>query len=261
MLNKLKKRVIEIEKEYKRLFSTTVENEQYITFTDTLIHDMYSHNFTYVINPQEETLTPLLQKLIDERVESKSDFLQVEFDSEIDFDYSSLSRKPRVSKTDYMIIDLQSLPAFKYNINTVVKLADNDDVMNDGIEIDVLANGPVMEFEWARKRINRKALAYRKEGNLYFYVAYSKGEVIGNCEMLISGDVVKVEDFDIFEDYQRKGHGSAFLHRLMQKAIHNECKYMYLITDRDDSAKEMYKKCGFDTLAFKQELYFNLKEK
>ncbi|MEK6265253.1 MAG: GNAT family N-acetyltransferase [Clostridium sp.] len=68
-----------------------------------------------------------------------------------------------------------------------------------------------------------------------------------------------MEDFDILKNYQRKGFGTSLLKYLLEEAKDNSVKFVYLITDSGDTAKDMYKKCGFKKAGEKTELFFNLK--
>jgi len=70
--------------------------------------------------------------------------------------------------------------------------------------------------------------------------------------------VGRIEDFDILQKYQRKGFGTSVLKHLLEEARANCVEFVYLITDSGDTAKEMYKKCGFKKAGEKTELFFDL---
>ena len=66
------------------------------------------------------------------------------------------------------------------------------------------------------------------------------------------------EDFDIIEMYQRKGFGSFVLRTLLKECSENGIEQAYLVTDHDDTAKDMYAKCGFKPVGKSFELMFHL---
>ena len=262
MESKLVTRLLQIEDEYKKLFCTTENQEFGIRFKDGKIHDMYYHNYTYINTPldKKELYRIIEAEIAFSKAQNKT-FCQVEFDAVFD-DYQGLSMTPDITINDYMILDLSKETEFRYNEEVVIKHANTNMINQEGIDIDVAINGPFMEFEWARKRMNRKSLVYQdKNTKLDFFVVYYNDKAIGKCEYFVSDDIVKIEDFDIHEDYRGKGVGSAMVRHFIDKAKEDQMKYIYLITDSEDNAKHIYKKLGFNKISEKTTLFFNLEEK
>jgi len=54
--------------------------------------------------------------------------------------------------------------------------------------------------------------------------------------------IAKIENFAINPAYQRKGYGTTILKLLIDIAIKENCHTIYLVTDENYTAKEMYKK-------------------
>ena len=77
-------------------------------------------------------------------------------------------------------------------------------------------------------------------------------------EMLSTIGVAKIEDFDVLPKYQRKGYGSALLKEIICIALEQNARIIYLVTDEDDTAKEMYLKIGFEKVGEKTQLFFTL---
>ena len=194
------------------------------------------------------------------RRREKKSFLMATFNFSIDEDFlQDLPLHPQVTKYDYMYIEPSIGRYLKGNKECTIMKAESEKVLGDGREVDILANGPSMEFEFAERRIDRKLEIYREpSSNLDLYVCYHIEMVIGNCELMLNGDTVKIEDFDILESFQRKGFGTSVIKHLLEEAAKNGLEFVYLITDGEDTAKEMYKKCGFQKAGEKTELNFNL---
>ena len=77
----------------------------------------------------------------------------------------------------------------------------------------------------------------------------------------MKGDsIAKIEDFDIVEMHQRKGFGSQVLRTLLKSCHEDHIKYAYLVTDHDDTAKDMYLKSGFKLVGKRVEMIFSLEE-
>lgn len=245
---------------YKKHFCETNYHDKMIQFKDSKLSDMYAHNYFYISDIiDEHFLSEMINQKISDNKIINEPFLQIEFDGVFN-NYSKLLIKPMLSVLDYMYFDLTEEINFKFNQDTVCKKADTEIIMNDAVKIGILANESSMGHDFAKRRIMRKKEVYLDDKNkLDLYVVYYKGEVVGKCEFLRHNDIVKIEDFDVYEPYQRKGIGSALVYHLLCKAKEEKCKYAYLITEQDDTAKDMYKKLGFKKISEKTELFFKLK--
>ena len=58
--------------------------------------------------------------------------------------------------------------------------------------------------------------------------------------------------------YQKQGYGTSVVRKLLEQAYIENVDIAYLITDHFDTAKDMYKKCGFYIFGFKTSILFNL---
>ena len=158
-----------------------------------------------------------------------------------------------------MYIDPKVCNELDGNKECIIKRATSQAVLNDGIEVDILANEPDMGKDFANRRIYRKSEVYKQSNiNLNLYVCYYEENPVGNCEFMYNDGIAKIEDFDILKKYQRKGFGTSVIKHLLNEANEKEIDIVYLITDNEDTAKEMYKKCGFKKVGEKIELFFDL---
>ncbi len=76
------------------------------------------------------------------------------------------------------------------------------------------------------------------------------------ANLFIKDGISKIEDFDILEEYQRQGYGTSVLRRLLEESGSSNMDFAYLTTDNADTAKEMYKKCGFSIEGIMTSLLF-----
>jgi len=250
------------EQEYKKQFSEYIENDDFILFKDEALPDMYSHNCYHVKNKKsKDEMSEMINNMIDERKNAQKDFLKVEMDFPLSKDvYSKLSVKPDISTYHYMGQAVKSIVNPMGNENCVIKKSINLKTLNDGIAVDIEANKKAMGEAFAKKRIERKKLIYEDPlRQLDLYVCYHNEVPIGNCELLVVDEVAKIEDFDILEAYQRKGYGTSLLNFVMDEAIVAGAEYIYLLTDAEDTVKDMYKKFGLGILLTRTELFFDLK--
>lgn len=255
--------IIDTEILYSKLFCQSSEERYLIRFWDDEILDMYTHNFTLLIN-YSENLVDIISKELVLRNEQNKTFLRIELNFKMDKltedKLRELHIKPEITVYDYMHIKTDRHRNIVGNTDCIIKKAISDDIMLDGRNVDVLANEATMGRDFAQRRIHRKSKVYQTDNlPLDLYVCYHNDLPIGNCELMVLHNIAKIEDFDILKEYQRKGFGSTIIKHLLKVAEENDVKDVYLITDSSDTAKEMYKKCGFEKIGVKTELFFELK--
>lgn len=247
--------------EYTKKFSQHYENNEIIRFYDNELPGMYMHNFTLIKEyTSENRLKEIIYEELENRKTQNAGFLRVEFNFSIyDNFINNLPLTFEVSKYDYMYINTQMSKFLKGNEECLTKKAVSEDILNQGIEVDIIANQADMGIDFAKERIYRKAKVYKQHNsNLDLFVCYHNDLPIGNCELMKNNDIAKIEDFDIIENYQRQGFGTSMLKHIIEDAKEHGVELAYLITDSEDTAKEMYKKCGFIKVGEKTELFFDL---
>lgn len=79
---------------------------------------------------------------------------------------------------------------------------------------------------------------------------------VGNCDLFIQDGIAKIEDFAVNLDDQRQGFGTTLLKFIIQLALNQNCHTLYLVTDEEDTAKEMYQKLGFYKIGERIEYFF-----
>ncbi len=249
--------------EYIKKFTENHEGKEIIRFYDGRLPDMYTHNFTLIKNSVgKDRFRQIIIEELENRKNENADFLRIECNFAIDDGFiEDLPIAPRVTKYDYMYIEPPMRDQLPNREGCIIRKASSEDTLKDGIAVDILANQSGMGAEFARKRIYRKSEVYQQlQSNLDLYVCYFNDVPVGNCELMLNDGIAKMEDFDILENYQRKGFGTAVVKYLLEEAQRNSVKLVYLITDHRDTAKEMYEKCGFKKIGEKMELFFDLRK-
>lgn len=251
--------ILETEIAYTKLFSQSSEDDTLIRFWDDDIPDMYVHNYIFV---KQDTvrLADILKEEITLRQSQQKDFLRVEMS--FDFDHAVLDAlpvRPVVTLYDYMAIQTDRYRSIHGNEQGRVVCAEHEDILADGIAVDVLANEAEMGLDFAVRRMHRKSMVYQaRDLPLDLYVCYDHMQAVGKCEMMLHHNIAKIEEFDILPDYQRQGFGSTVIRELLKKASEQKIEQAYLQTDSSDTAKYMYAKCGFEKVGMKTVLFFSL---
>lgn len=247
--------------EYVKCFSEYSEDTKTIRFWDDNLTDMYAHNFTYIKESagHNEILEIILRE-IERRKQEGREFLQIVTDLHIDNNMvNGLPFISEVTRLDYMCISTNKYKNLNGNSDCRVCEAVIPKMLEDGIQVDIMASTPSMGSDFAVRRIARKVQIYKDPSkHLKFFVCYHDSTPVGNCELFVNGSAAKIEDFDILEQYQRRGFGTSVLKHLIEQSILMGAETAYVITDSEDTAKEMYRKCGFNKVSEKTELFFRL---
>ncbi|QOY34960.1 GNAT family N-acetyltransferase [Anaerobacillus isosaccharinicus] len=245
--------------DYIKMFSEVVESDHTLTFTNSAIPDMYTHNFT-LYKSKEGLVEYILNELDKEETKAKGFFRVETYHSVSETLLENLPIKPEICIYNFLYINTNKYNELNGNPECKILCADTKQVLDDGINVDIAVNTEGMGLDFAQRRINGQASVYRNNDKaVQLFVCYSGETAIGNIEYMQSQEIVKMEDFDILEAYQRKGFGTSVLKHLLEKAFHNNIEHAYLITESDNTAMEMYEKCGFEKVGEKTELLFFLK--
>lgn len=112
--------------------------------------------------------------------------------------------------------------------------------------------------DFCTRRSYRRGKVYVSDKEVNSYICYHNGNIIGNCDLFIDNGVAKIEDFAVIPKYQRNGYGTTILKSLIDIAIKENCHLIYIVTDEEDTAKEMYQKNGFNKIGGRIDLFFKL---
>lgn len=254
-------KIIDVELKYKACFSEFKDCSTYIRYSDLKLLDMRAHNNIVIKRgTSEELKREIILAEMNLRKEEGYDFLKViSFDSIHQDTIDKFIIKPEVDIYDYMIIESRLSCELKTKENTTVMVANNSNALSDGRAVDIEANKTNMGEEFAIRRIDRKIKVYNdKNIPLNLYVCYDHEGPVGNCELFLDDHIAKIEDFDILQNYQKMGYGTHFLKELLSETSKCGIDYAYVVTDHFDSAKDMYRKCGFRYIGSVTELLFTL---
>lgn len=254
-------RIYDTEQKYFECFCKAEKLGNFTRYSDDNIKDMYSHNFTYIDHDvTEEAFLAIVASEIQYRKDTGKKYLRIVTHAHLGVELlDKLTIKPEIDNYDYYGIATDCYKDLSEKSSAVLMKAENSKVAEDGRLVDIVANYIHMTLEFAIRRIDRKFEVYSDSTKpLDLYVCYEGIEPVGNCELMTNDNTAKIEDFDIIEMHQRKGYGSHVLRNLLKICNDQGIDNAYLITDHDDTAKEMYLKCGFELVGNRTELMFPL---
>ncbi len=258
---KIDKTVIECELAYTKCFSKILQNENVVRFRDDELLGMYYHNYSYierVLSAAE--LSSTIEAEIAVRQSQESDFcnLLLNFEPESD-PLSMLPYKSDLSRNGFYAFDISKVTALQTVSGCTVKKVINQEMVDDILFCDLQHDEANLGKDFCTRRCYRRAQVYLTERGVNSYACYYNGEIVGNCDLFLHEGVAKIEDFGVNPTHQRKGFGTTILRAMIETALKDNAHTIYLVTDEDDTAKEMYQKIGFSKIGERTDLFFDLK--
>ncbi|MEG1313517.1 MAG: GNAT family N-acetyltransferase [Bacilli bacterium] len=252
--------IIECEFEYTKYFSEFYENQNIVRFRDNELNDMYYHNYTHIKKSMDDiALNQIIQDEIILRISEKSNYCNILLNSVVNNSLLPILKyKPEISKNGYYSFDISHFQKLNYLSDCIIKKVENQEMIDNILFCDLQHDEKSLGKDFCTRRCYRRGKVYISDKGVNSYICYHNGDIIGNCDLFIYNDVAKIEDFSVIPKYQRKGYGTTILKSLIDIAIKENCKTIYLVTDEDDTPKEMYLKIGFNKIGERSDLFFKL---
>ncbi|ASA22375.1 GNAT family N-acetyltransferase [Paenibacillus donghaensis] len=256
----INKKIMECEIEYTKCFSEFFENQNIVRFRDHQLNDMYYHNYTYIKESIDELdLSRMIQDEITLRLAEECNYCNIITNFVINSSVlSTLRYKPEISKNGYYSFDISHFPRLNAVSDCIMKKVDNQEMIYNLLFSDLQHDEGTLGKDFCIRRCYRRGEVYVSDQGVNSYLCYHNGDIVGNCDLFIYNGVAKIEDFSVIPKYQRKGYGTTILKSLIAIAIQENCESIYLVTDEDDTAKEMYLKIGFNKIGERTDLFFKL---
>lgn len=254
------RKIIRCEYEYTKCFSEYSENENIIRYRDNQLKDMYYHNYTYVKKVMNEIeLKNIIEEEILIRLSEKSNFCNILLNSDVNSSLLSLLKhKPEISINGYYSFDISQFLRLNALSDCIIKKVTNQGMIDDILFCDLQHDEETLGKDFCIRRCYRRGKVYVSDKGVNSYICYHNGDIIGNCDLFMYNGVAKIEDFAVIPLYQRKRYGTTILKFLINLAIKENSHIIYLVTDEDDTAKEMYRKIGFNKIGERTDLFFKL---
>ena len=223
------------------------EQQDYIRFQDKLMPDAHSHNYTWVKRTKDDSafIHLIESELTYSKGEGKN-FCFLRCHSPVNKAVlESLHHVPEISTSGYYLCDISKTQVFPQVAECNILKVEKPEMIEELLRHDLKMEGDSPDIDFCTRRIYRRKDICLSNTGLNSYICYDNDGAVGTCDLFISGDTAKIEDFSILPHKQRKGYGTAMLKTLINIALEKNASTIYLETDEGDTAKEMFEKCGF----------------
>lgn len=232
--------IINCEAEYIECFSHAKEHPEYVQYEDELLPDMYKHNFLAVrksVAPHR--IERLIGQALSEAKNKKKDFLRIEMLCGQEYPGAV---KEHLGAYQY---PLDEEPVWVTRNDCEIKKIETPVMVEQLAELDLAHDRVRCGEDFCLRRARRRGQVYMSEKSCDSYLCYQNGIPVGNCDLFLSGDTAKIEDFAVLPDFQHQGIGTTLLYSMISTAKTAGAKIIYLCADEEDSPREMYLKLGF----------------
>ena len=255
-------KVINCEIAYTKCFSTVYEDDNILRFRDDVIKDMYHHNYTYFKSPYKELkMRSLMEEELAIRRSEQSNYCDIKVNAKLNPAILGYIKYPsEVTTFGFYTFNSNRFDAITEVDGIMVKQVTSIDNVEDILYCDLKADEAKLGKDFCIRRCYRRGQVYILETGVNAFVAYKDGAIIGCCDLFIHEGVAKIEDFSVIETYQRKGYGTTLLQAIIGKALEANCHTIYLVTDEEETARDMYLKLGFEKIGEMKHIHFRLRE-
>ena len=250
-----------IENEYLQYFSEAEEHEHFIRFADHGLPSMYSHNCVLLKETLDSAeLHTQIEALFADAQEHDARHLYIVLHPNLEFAMNAWEADVfDLFSLLYMTTHLDEYCGARPNAACTVYEATTPSLYQDAMVCDIAASltegEEHVDYGFAYQRASRKRLVLEYHAPaLSQYVAYLNAIPAGKCEVSLHDEILRPESFSVVAGFQRKGIGTALLNKIVADGKTRGCKEMFVIADSNDTAKEMYRKVGFQPVGVEYHL-------
>ncbi|WMJ22483.1 GNAT family N-acetyltransferase [Paludicola sp. MB14-C6] len=251
--------ILNCETQYAKCFCHLYEDETVIRIRDSELEDMYYHNYTNIKQSNKTNLIDIIKTEIQIRKQEQKDFCNVfiwdNYDNSL---LTSFNEKPDVSRNGFYLFDISEFPKMVGRDDCYVEKVVSQNMIEDILYCNLQLDEEILGKHFCQRRCYRRSKVYLSDDGVNSYVCYYNGKPVGNCDLFVHKNTAKIEDFTVIPNQQRKGFGTAILKSLINIALKAGCDKIYLVTDEEDTAKNMYQKIGFHKIGERLDLFFKL---
>lgn len=253
-------KILDCEKEYYKCFSKIFETENFERFRDDLLPDMYYHNFILIkrSSSDDELYRRIEDEILLRRTEGENFCNIVSFIPISDYLLQKFDIRPQITVNGFYLFDISKFSQLIGKEDCIVSKVNSLRMADDILRLDLEHDGNSLGVDFCTRRVNRRKEVYLSTEGVNSYICYFNNEAVGDCDLFIYKDIAKIEDFSVSPTMQRQGYGTAILKAIIKIALSSGASLIYLVTDEDDTAKDMYLKSGFSKIGEKIDLLFEL---
>jgi spore maturation protein CgeE len=207
----------------------------------------------------DNKMIELIRHEISLRIADNQNFCKISLGFQLSPPFSSMfTPNPAVDRLGFYSLCKASYSDLKGNNDCSIMRIDNPKAAEDNVYYDLLLDKDRLGEDFCRRRAITRGNVYLNDCGVDAFICYHDGVPVGTCELFLHNNVAKIENFTVLPREQRKGYGTSILKHLINLALEKKAQTIYLVTDEDDTAKDMYRKFGFEKTDETTDMFFAL---
>jgi spore maturation protein CgeE len=227
---------------YVSLFSKVRDHIFGYEAEDLKQRDKYYHNYLHLLNDR------FTKQDIDYYIDKNlvHGFIMIRAENGLDI-RNFIDSKDIIDQDAYYGNDIKNIHINKKrNVDVRLVNPETDESFFDSLYKESIAYGKT--YAQGNKKRQKEVLSESKDAYFYLKATYNH-KIVGMLNACIRGNLAKIDDFVIKEDFQKQGFGSALMFDMIELLKKRGIEYVYLVTDDEDTPKVMYEKWGFQLIS------------
>ena len=234
--------IIAFDKHYVAMFSDIETTKYGYIAYDTKQRDKYYHNYLHILNANGTSIHDLCEY---EATYKKWGHVHFRFEEKTTvFEDVLKDYKPSVNGYYWAPIDEVKIPKVKPLVIQMIEPSIKEPFCHY-LYLENLEYGE----QFSRNNSIRQWDVLMKQTNYRYSYAIVDGHIVGSINATWHGQNAKIDDFTVLEPYRHQGIGSSLMAHVISFLKTQKIKFVYLVTDMNDTPRLMYEKWGYRHLS------------
>ncbi len=231
--------IIQHEIDYISLFCETKKVPSGQIYFDINQRDKYYHNYMHVLDPHAIHIEDLKTYHRDFKGYGHINYrLEFEPDASV-FDWFLPYKLDQYGYYHARLEELVIKPNPDYQVRVI------DTTMKELFIEHSYQENKIYGESFAKNNAIRQWDVLMKNPNYRYFLVFDQDKVVGSVNAFWQNNGVKIDDFSILDTHQRRGIGSSLMHQTLDYLKRLGVSEVFLVTEMNDTPKEMYQKWGF----------------
>lgn len=252
--------IINCEIDFKKCFSKWTETDQFIRFRDSELPDMYDHNMTLIKTGgmDIEKIRSSILAEVNKSIEDGFTFSKSMCDKFIEKSaLDALPNTPDITHYGFYLLDCNRIKNWKKNEKCRTQIADSQKSIDDLLTLELANYGVERGEDFCTRRVNRIGKVFLSQVKIDLCLIYRGEELAGKCDLFVKNNTAKIEDLDIKINLRKMYIGTTLLKSVIENALKHNAHEIYLVTDEEDTVKDMYQNLGFKKVCIWTEIFWD----
>lgn len=250
--------VFDCEIEYIKCFSSFVQENNIIRFRNDNLPDRYNDNISFIKTNGLDT-TDIILTTKREIAQSFSDnlsFAKIMYDTDLPEDiFKDITYEKEISYLGLYLLNLPLLFKWDTNDECTIITINTTTQKQDLVNFEVSAYEKTLGTDYCIRSSTYTTKILDNTDNLKVYAAYINNRLVGKCQLFNKGSIAKIEDLEVAKEFHMQKIATSLLKKIIMDSTNPGVENIFLVTDENDTPKNMYSKLGFKNIGIRTDLF------